>query len=168
MNAESESAIGHLIDRLVAAWNKGSAAEFAAPFTGSADFIGFDGTHLRGRGQIEAFHQPLFEGVLKGSRVSAEARFIRLLLPELALMHSTAQGTPRGRTEPSPSRDSMQLFVVARIQGEWRIEVMLNARKLTLEQQAFADELAALSPEARLRVEDLALALGTRSLLASK
>jgi uncharacterized protein (TIGR02246 family) len=164
--AEAVSAISRIIERMVAAWNKGSAADFAAPFTGSADFIAFEGTHLRGRQQIEAFHRPLFEGVLKGSLLQGEVRFIRLLTPDLAVMHATARVTLPGRSEPSPSRDSMQLFVVVHVAGEWRAEAMLNARKITLEQQGFADRLSALSPEARLRVEDLAAALSTDSLIA--
>lgn len=168
VNAEAESAIGQIIDRMVAAWNRGSAAAFSAPFTDSSDFIAFEGTHLRGREQIQAFHQPLFDTVLKGSQLAGEARFVRLLRPDLAVMHATARMTLPGEREPSPSRDSMQLFVLVRAHDEWRVEAMQNARRLTLEQQAFADEVSALSPEARLRVEDLALALGTRCLLASK
>jgi uncharacterized protein (TIGR02246 family) len=164
--AEAVSAISRIIEQMVAAWNKGSAAEFAAPFTGSADFVAFEGTHLRGRQQIEAFHRPLFEGPLKGSLLAGEVRFVRLLTPDLAVMHATGRVTLPGRTEPSESRDSMQLFVVVHVAGAWRAEAMLNARRLTLEQQAFADQLSALSPEARLRVEDLAAALGTQSLIA--
>ena len=166
--AEAVSAIGRIIDHMVAAWNKGSAAEFAAPFTGSADFIAFEGTHLRGRQQIESFHRPLFEGVLKGSLLQGEVRFVRLLTPELAVMHATARVTLPGQREPTPSRDSMQLFVVVRVAGEWRAEAMMNARRLTLEQQGFADQVSALSPEARLRVEDLATALGKQSLIAAQ
>lgn len=166
--AKAVSAIGRLIEHMVAAWNRGSAADFAAPFTGSADFVAFEGTHLRGRQQIEAFHRPLFEGPLKGSVLHGEVRFVRLLTPDLAVMHATAQVTLPGRREPSPSRNSMQLFVVVRVAGEWRAEAMLNARRLTPEQQRFADEVAALSPEARLRVEDLVAALGMDSLIAQK
>lgn len=164
--AETVSAIGRIIEQLVVAWNKGSAADFAAPFTGSADFIAFEGTHLRGRQHIEEFHRPLFGGALKGSRLQGEVRFVRLLTPDLAIMHATARVTLPGRKEPTSSRDSMQLFVVVHVAGTWRVEGMLNARRLTLEQQGFADQLSALSPEARLRVEDLVSALGTDSLIA--
>jgi hypothetical protein len=39
----------------------------------------------------------------------------------------------------------MQLFVLTRRDGEWRVNAMLNARKISLEQQQFADEFATLS-----------------------
>jgi uncharacterized protein (TIGR02246 family) len=68
--------------RMIEAWNKGSGADFAAPFTESADFVAFEGTHWKGRQEITAFHQKLFDTSVKGSRlVEGEVKFVRFLTP---------------------------------------------------------------------------------------
>jgi hypothetical protein len=56
----------------------------------------------------------------------------------------------------------MQLFVAVKRGREWAVETMLNARKLTLEQQAFADEVAALSAGAQAQVMELVASLKGR------
>jgi uncharacterized protein (TIGR02246 family) len=74
-----------------------------------ADFVAFEGTHLKGRQEIALFHQRIFDTVVKGSRLAGEVKFVRLLSPVLAVMHSGVGVTLRGQSEASPSRDSMQL-----------------------------------------------------------
>ena len=55
-----KAAIRSLYERMMDGWNEGSGNDFAAPFTDDADFVGFDGTHLRGRQEIALFHQRAF------------------------------------------------------------------------------------------------------------
>ena len=64
-----------------------------------------------------------------------------------------------GHPKTSQSRDSMQLFVVMKRDQDWRIEGLLNARKLTLERQFFLDEFDSLSEEAQRQVTDLVAGL---------
>jgi len=42
------------------AWNAGDAATFVAPFSDDADFIAFEGTHLKVREQMLLFHQHIY------------------------------------------------------------------------------------------------------------
>ncbi len=140
-----ETTIKDIPMQMVEAWNRGDARGFASAFAEDADFIAFEGTHLEGRDHIVEFHQKLFDTVLKGTRLEAGVHFVRLLGPALAVMHGWATTTLPGQTNASPSRDSMQLFVLTRRDGEWRVNAMLNARKISLEQQQFADEFATLS-----------------------
>jgi hypothetical protein len=53
----------------------------------------------------------------------------------------------------------MQLFVASRYGNDWRVDAMLNARRVTLEQQSLADAFDALPPEARRRAEQHVVAL---------
>jgi uncharacterized protein (TIGR02246 family) len=140
-----ETTIKDLITHMIETWNRGSAAEFAAPFADDADFIAFEGTHLKGRAEIIRFHQPLFDTTLKGTRLEGGVIFVRFLGPALALMHAWATTTLPGQTNASSSRDSMQLFVLTRREDQWSCEAMMNARRITLEQQMFADDFATLS-----------------------
>jgi uncharacterized protein (TIGR02246 family) len=140
-----ETTIKEIITGMIDAWNRGSGAEFAAPFAEDADFIAFDGTRLKGRQQIHDFHERLFDLDLKGTRLDGGVNFVRFLGPALAVMNAWATTTLKGQTNASSSRDSMQLFVVTKRDGEWRCDAMLNARRITMEQQLFQDQFATLS-----------------------
>jgi uncharacterized protein (TIGR02246 family) len=152
--ASDEAAIRAFHENMIDAWNAGDAAAFAAPFTETADFIAFEGTHLSGRGEIVEFHQPLFDTQLKGTRLEGNVKFVRFLTPDLAVMHARCGVFPAGRDRTIASRESMQLYVAVRNRGGWGIEAMLNARRLTLAQQLFADDLESLAPEEQRSVAD--------------
>ena len=64
-----EKAIRAIHQRMIDAWNTGDGAAFAAPFTEDADFVAFEGTHLKGRQEITSFHQRICDTVVKGSRL---------------------------------------------------------------------------------------------------
>jgi uncharacterized protein (TIGR02246 family) len=86
--AADEDAIRAIHQRMIDAWNAGDGAGFAAPFTSAADFVAFEGTHLKGCQEIALFHQQIFDTVVKGSRLEGEVKFVRLVSPLLAMMHS--------------------------------------------------------------------------------
>jgi uncharacterized protein (TIGR02246 family) len=151
-----------LPQRMIAAWNRGDGAAFAAGFSEQADFVAFEGAHLEGRGEIAAFHQRVFDGEAKGSRLSGGPKFVRLLRPDVAVLHSVVSVTLPGAAHPTPSRDSMQLFIGTKTAGEWRAEALLNARRLTMEQQLFADGFESLSAPQKQQVRDLVQALQAR------
>jgi uncharacterized protein (TIGR02246 family) len=48
-----EASIRLLYQQLMDGWNSGSGKVFATPFAENGDLIGFDGTHLKGRQEIE-------------------------------------------------------------------------------------------------------------------
>jgi uncharacterized protein (TIGR02246 family) len=154
-HSRDEATIAAFIAHMVDAWNRGSGEGFAAHMTDDVDFIAFEGTHLKGREQVVRFHQQLFDTALKGTRLWGEVKFVRVLGPQLALLHAHAGTTLAGAAQPSPSRDSMQLFVVTRADQDWRIAALLNARRLTLAQQHLADQIEALPPEGRSQLQTL-------------
>jgi len=145
MDDYDETTIKDIITRMIDAWNRGDGAQFAAPFTEGADFIAFEGTHLKGRKQIREFHQRLFDSEFKGTRLEGAPKFVHFLGPAVAVMYAWGTTTLKGQTNASPSRDSMQLFIVTKHEGEWLCDAMLNARRITMEQQLFQDEFATLS-----------------------
>jgi uncharacterized protein (TIGR02246 family) len=155
-----EAAIAAIPKQMEDAWNRGSGEEFATPFTEGADFIAFEGTHLKGRRAIAEFHQQIFDLEVNGARlVGAEPKFVRLLSPEHAVMHATVRVVLAGQQEPSPSRDSMQLFVLRKRDAEWRVDAVLNARQLTLERQFFFDAFDSLPSDAQRQVTQLVTSL---------
>src|SRR5215510_5200797 len=101
-NSADEDAIRAIHQRMIDAWNAGDGAAFAAPFTDDADFVAWEGTHLKGRQEIASFTQRVFDTVVTGSRLEGEVTFVRLLSPALAVMHSVVRMAFRGQTATSP------------------------------------------------------------------
>ena len=155
-NSADEAEIRAIHQQMTDAWNVGDAEAFASGFTEDADFIAFEGTHLKGRLEIVSFHHKLFEGPVKGTRIQGEVKFVRFLSSKLAVMHGAIQVTLPGESEPSPGRNSMQLFVAVKRGKDWFVEAMQNSRTLTVELQYFLDDFDSLTPEAQMEVTSLA------------
>jgi uncharacterized protein (TIGR02246 family) len=128
-NSVDEAAVRALYRELMDGWNKGSGDAFAATFTQDGDLVAFDGTHFKGREEIAPFHQELFDKWLKGSRLVGEVKEVRFLSPDVALMHAVGSTVMRGKSEPSPERDSIQTLVAVRDgDGQWRLAAFQNTR----------------------------------------
>jgi uncharacterized protein (TIGR02246 family) len=123
-----EAAVRDLYQQLMDGWNRGSGEAFAAAFTEDGDLVAFDGTHFKGREEIAPFHQELFDKWLKGSRLVGKVKDVRFLSPSVALMHAVGSTVMRGKSEPSPERDSIQTLVAVRQDGEWRLAAFQNTR----------------------------------------
>ena len=123
-----EPAVRALYEELMSGWNKGSADAFASAFADDGDLVGFDGTHLRGRAEIAAFHAPLFDNWLKGTRLVGQVMSVRFLAPDVALVHAVGGTIMRGQSEASRERDSVQTLVAVRRGGAWRLAAFQNTR----------------------------------------
>jgi uncharacterized protein (TIGR02246 family) len=111
MPSPDEAAVHALYQRLMDAWNTSSGEAYAAPFAEDGDLIGFDGTHFKGRHEIAPFHQRLFDTHLKGTRLVGQVTSVRFLSPDVALMHAVGGKVMRGKSAPTPERDSIQTLV---------------------------------------------------------
>jgi uncharacterized protein (TIGR02246 family) len=128
-HSRDEAAVRALYQELMDGWNQGSGDAFAAVFTEDGDLIGFDGTHFKGRQEIAPFHQRLFDKWLKGSRLVGQVKDVRFLSPDVALMHAVGGTVMRGKSEPTPERDSIQTLVATRQEGDqWRLAAFQNTR----------------------------------------
>jgi uncharacterized protein (TIGR02246 family) len=123
-----EAAIRRLYDQLLAGWNAGDGAAFAAPFASNGDLVGFDGTHLKGRAAIGAFHQQLFDTYAKGSRMVGTVRSVRFLTPEVAVMHAASGTVMAGEADLAPDRNSVQTLVAVQGNEGWRLAAFQNTR----------------------------------------
>jgi uncharacterized protein (TIGR02246 family) len=100
-----ENAIRAIHQRMIDAWNAGDAAAFAAPFTDDADFVAFEGTRLKGRRGIAAFHQQMFDTVVKGTSLQGEVKFVRFLSAVVAVMHSAVRVTLQAQVVDGEKQD---------------------------------------------------------------
>ncbi len=123
-----ERAIRELFERLLEDWARGDGEAYGSRFTGDADYVAFDGSHTKGRGEISSSHQQLFDKYLKGTRLTGRIKSVRFLGPDTALVHAVGGTMMRGKTKPSPERDSIQTLVAVRRDGQWRFAAFHNSR----------------------------------------
>jgi uncharacterized protein (TIGR02246 family) len=88
-------------------WNTGSGKAIAPPFEENDDLVRFDGTHLNGRQEIATFHQQLFDLFVKGSRLVGKVRTVRLLTPDVALIHAVGGTVMAEQIDLDPERNSV-------------------------------------------------------------
>ena len=65
---------------------------------------------------------------MNGARLVGHVEEVRFLSPDVAVMHAVGGTMMRGKTEPSPERDSIQTLVATRRDGEWRLAAFQNTR----------------------------------------
>jgi uncharacterized protein (TIGR02246 family) len=122
------AAIRDLYRDLMDGWNRGSGADFAAVFAEDGDLVAFDGTHCEGRVETAPFQQEIFDRWMKGTRLEGRVKRVRFLSPDVAVMHAVGSTVMRGKSEPSPERDSIQTLVATRDGSEWRLAAFQNTR----------------------------------------
>jgi uncharacterized protein (TIGR02246 family) len=117
-----------LFEELLEDWGRGDGEAYGSRFTEDADYVAFDGTHTRGRAEISASHQQLFDRFLKSTRLTGHILSIKFPSPDVALIHATGGTVMRGKTRRSPERDSIQTLVAVREGTEWRFAAFHNSR----------------------------------------
>ena len=134
-NATDETAIHALHQRMIDSWNRGNGASFAEIFTDDADLAVVGGKRLKGRQEIAATYQRLFDGGMRGSRFTSQMESLRFLSSNIALF-SAVTGTlmPGDRTDQA-QRDFLQTMVAVKRDGRWRIAAFHDSRILNIEQQ---------------------------------
>lgn len=116
--------IHQLLGSLVTAWNAGDATGYADLFVQDADYITFFGHNMAGRAAIEAGHRALFEGPLKGSRLSfgGAPPKIRFLRPDVAVIVAGGHAPGGGQGE------SVITLTAVRDDERWRFSSFQNTR----------------------------------------
>lgn len=129
MTADTE--VRAVLERLTAAWNDGDATAYGRLFTEDADYVTFFGMNFPGREAIESSHRALFEGPLKGvkltGRPGAEAK-VRFVRPDVAVAVVGGGSSLTGSDTSDEGRESTVSFVLVREDGEWLITAFQNTR----------------------------------------
>ncbi|MGI5130891.1 SgcJ/EcaC family oxidoreductase [Pseudonocardia sp. CA-107938] len=120
-----------VLSRLAAAWNAGDGTAYGAEFTEDATYVTFAGQVLRGREAIAATHQFLFDGPLRGSRMSGTgAGEVRMITDDVAYVLVDGAGGIRleGQEELPDERASTVSFVLRRAADGWAVAAFQNTR----------------------------------------
>ena len=112
-------------------WRDGDADAYAQLHAPEATYVAFDGTVLTGRAEIAAGHRPLFDGIMRGSRLAVVERTIRFTDSETAIVVQRAgiiMRWQKGRTAPSRKRISTNTMVLRHEGDRWLVAAFQNTR----------------------------------------
>jgi uncharacterized protein (TIGR02246 family) len=125
LTPDDRTALESIVGHLEAAWNAMDGAAFAAPFAADADFVNIRGEHLRGRSTIADGHAGIFRTIYAGSTNRYTVEGVRLLRPDVALVHVHAQlDAPHG---PLAGRNSARFsLILTKEPGGWEIAALHN------------------------------------------
>jgi uncharacterized protein (TIGR02246 family) len=139
---EVEEAVRATYRAILTGWNAQDAAAFAAPFADDGEVIGFDGSRVVGRAQIEAEMAGIFADHPTGSYVGI-ARRVRQLGPHVAILHAVSGVVPAGADAINPDLNAIQSLVAQRQADGWRVILYQNTPAAFHGRPELAEELTA-------------------------
>ena len=123
--SSDEGLVRALYQGILASWNTRDAADFAAPFTDDAEVIGFDGSQMTGRAEIEATLKGIFADHETGAYIGI-IRSVRFLTPEVAMLRAVSGVIPAGQSDLNPALNAQQALIAVKHDGAWRITLYQN------------------------------------------
>jgi uncharacterized protein (TIGR02246 family) len=120
-----EAEIEKLYRQLLDAWNKRSAHDFAALVAEDGNLVGFDGSPMNGRAEIESNLSAIFADHPTSAYVG-KVREVRMLSADIGVLRAVAGMVPPGQSDLNPAVNAIQTLVAVRQGGRWRIAVYQN------------------------------------------
>jgi uncharacterized protein (TIGR02246 family) len=120
-----ETEVKTLYRQLVECWNQRDAAAFAALYEKDGSCIGFDGSQMNGRSEIESVLSKIFAEHQTAPYVS-KIREVRFVTSEVAILRAVAGMVPPGKSDLDPALNAIQSLVASRREGSWRIALFQN------------------------------------------
>src|SRR5690349_187366 len=106
MATADETAIRNLQEKMWAAWNRRDAAGMAVLCVSDASLVGFDGSVVNGRADIEKSMGAIFKDHTPATSVGI-VREVRMLGADAALVRSVAGMVPPGKSEIKADRNTI-------------------------------------------------------------
>jgi uncharacterized protein (TIGR02246 family) len=123
--ADGERATRELYERLIQAWNKRNARDFALQFASSGSIVGFDGSQVNGQLDIGAHVSEIFSHHQTATYVTI-VREVRSITDDVALLRANVGMVPPGKDDINPERNAVQSLIAARKSGKWEIVLFQN------------------------------------------
>lgn len=114
-----------LYQRLLSAWNARDAKAYAALVHEKGSVIGFDGSQMNGRNEVESSLRRIFSDHPTATYV-ARIRDIRLLGADVSLLLAAVGMVPPGGSDLDPSKNAIQSLTAQRDAGRWQIANFQN------------------------------------------
>jgi uncharacterized protein (TIGR02246 family) len=120
-----ETAVAALYQQLLDDWNRRNAAAYAALFAEDGNVVGFDGSQINGRAEIEAQIGQIFTDHQTAAYVG-KVREVRLLSSDVAILRAVVGMAPPGESDLNPAVNAIQTLVATKTSNQWRIALFQN------------------------------------------
>lgn len=124
-DSTEETAVRALYQQIIDAWNKRDGKEFAGAFAPDGQAIGFDGSEMIGKAQIEATLVKIFAHHPTGAYV-ANIRSVRFLNTETAILRADTGMIPPEKKELNAELNAIQIIVAVKRAAKWHIVQLQN------------------------------------------
>jgi uncharacterized protein (TIGR02246 family) len=111
--------------RLIAAWDKRNARDFALQFTADASLVGFDGSQVNGQLDIGAHLTEVFTHH-QTPRYVTIVRDVRQIANDVTLLRANTGLIPAGKNDIDPALNAVQSMVAVQKSGNWKIALFHN------------------------------------------
>jgi uncharacterized protein (TIGR02246 family) len=131
MTTAAHTGVLDTLTGLEACWQAGDADGYATLHAPDATYVAFDGSVMTGRTEIAAGHRPLFDGIMRGSRLAVVKRTISFPDPATAIVVQRAgiiMRWQKGRAVPSKKRLSTNTTVLRHDEDSWIVAAFQNTR----------------------------------------
>jgi uncharacterized protein (TIGR02246 family) len=139
-----------LYARLLEAWDKRNARDFALLFASGGNLVGFDGSQVDGQLEVGAHLTEIFTHHQTPRYVSI-VREVRLLANDVSVLRANTGLLPPGKEDIDPALNAVQSMVAVLKAGSWKIALLQNTPAAFHERPDLAKKL---SEELRARLRE--------------
>lgn len=123
--SEDEILVYNLYQELLKSWNDQNAANYAGLFSDNAFVVGFDGSEMEGKQEIETTLRGIFANHRTNSYV-AKVREIRFLTTEVMLLRAASGLFSPDNPAINTATNAIQTMIAVKQKGNWRIALFQN------------------------------------------
>ena len=139
-----------LYARLIDAWDKRNARDYALQFASDGNLVGFDGSEVNGQLDIGAHLTQVFTHH-QTPRYVTIVREVRALGGDVTLLRANAGLIPAGKDDIEPTLNAVQSMIAVQKGGTWKIALFQNTpAKLDMR----PDQSKRLTEELRARLRE--------------
>ena len=124
-NADAEGSARDLYQRLIEAWNKRNARDYALLFASNGSVVGFDGSQVNGQLEIGAHLSEIVSHHQTAAYVTI-VREVRSLSGDVTLLRANAGMIPPGKDDLEADLNAVQSMVAVRKNNKWEIALFQN------------------------------------------
>jgi uncharacterized protein (TIGR02246 family) len=114
-----------LYARLLQAWDKRNARDYALLFASDGNLVGFDGSQVNGQLEVGAHLTEIFTHHQTPRYVSI-VREVRLLANDVTLLRANTGLVPPGKDDIDPALNAVQSVFAVQKGGSWKIALIQN------------------------------------------
>lgn len=115
----------NLYARMIEAWDKRNARDFALQFASDGSLVGFDGSQINGQLEIGAHVTEVFTHHQTPCYVTI-VRDVRLVANDVTLLRANTGLMPSGKKDIDPALNAVQSMLAVHKSGSWKIALFQN------------------------------------------